>query len=622
MKGNSPVLNVNPNPISNTCQLNNLHSPHHGVDGQTDCGLVSSKRGRVHTPSPRLSFEGVTTAPAPTVQPDEKTASKSRAASSLGIYTDNPSNSPSKDAENLQLREEQNHAGKTAFEQYEELLTENPRHKVTFDKNLDLNQQYSLFAGTGERISNCSRFIAPRWNGHEMESGRLDIGFNLETNKASFSGLARCESRSCVICANTKAQETRAELSYLLDRLSEKNKETPLTVMLVTATMAHQRADKLEDIWVRTFGHKPTNTKGAWQLFTEGGAFARWKDENNCKGFARTVENPYGKNGWHVHIHALFVFELEFVKDSISMMVFEDEEKKRWMKCVAAAGGSATYEAGLKIDLIDIEDRAKLAEYLSKDGNTVWGAESEMTLGNYKITAGRNRKSFTAFELLRASRGNNGLTDEFRQYFGYRSNKQACDAAGRLFIEFHFALKGQRRVSLSSTLKAYVSADYEDEKEAFVSAQEALQEANRRVVASVQDGFWYRAIMRENPITGLLPTAGDYRPQLVSFFSHAIVHKNPDILFRFLDEYFGDEGRKAISLTDDFYELCGIHPPERTVQDAPPQDAPPPVNEELRPAILQDHPDNQSQGIAAQQIPLQLDIVSRYGVRLMSFGAS
>lgn len=148
----------------------------------------------------------------------------------------------------------------------------------------------------------------------------------------AFRGVATCGAVwLCAVCnakiAARRALEVAAALQWA--------QETGSAALFGALTIRHQRDEPLDEL-LRIL-------RRAWQLMTSGREWERLKESAGGEVMVvRTLEVNIGPNGWHPHLHPLFLLprasrpEAERVAGEIQV---------RWLRSVIAAGGDLTWEA-------------------------------------------------------------------------------------------------------------------------------------------------------------------------------------------------------------------------------------------------------------------------------------
>lgn len=266
--------------------------------------------------------------------------------------------------------------------------------------------------------------------------------------RAGIAGVQHCGSTwACPVCSH-KINAVRAEeLANAVSRWHESGGR----IVFATLTMRHKRGQRLNDLWTNGISAgwgKVTSGRG-WKRDQElygtpqervikSGAKAGTVVTENRIGFARVVETTQGRNGWHVHIHALL-----FVRGDITTleaMDLGDAMFGRWVPALTAAGfGSPSLRHGIDVRLIGPQDSNKVAEYFSK--NTFAGKANSTKVG-WEAAGGSGKVASKRF----------GNRTPFEILADITLLGDADDLA--LWWEWEEASKGKRQLTWSPWLRA------------------------------------------------------------------------------------------------------------------------------------------------------------------------
>lgn len=283
-----------------------------------------------------------------------------------------------------------------------------------------------------ERVKNCRR--------HSVRlRGTVDVRYSPDHAMAGYSGVATCGSIwACPVCSARIQSGRRTELSRLVEWASEQG----FSVLFGTMTLRHHVHQSLKFIW-KALGE-------CFRAVRTNGSVRKMRDELGFSGYVRTVEVTHGrKNGWHPHIHMLYIIE----KDAESL---SDQE----IKALGDAEFSAWKAAALREDLGsplreryqlervtgDIQEYMAKAEYdpkspggIAKEGyRHEKSAAFEMAGAATKVAWGKSR---TPFQILA----------DFQETYN------ADDAD--LWLEYEQASKGKKALTWSNGLKKRIALD-------------------------------------------------------------------------------------------------------------------------------------------------------------------
>lgn len=276
--------------------------------------------------------------------------------------------------------------------------------------------------GRSHRVGYCHRHL-----------GHNSLGAHIRQNgkRHSLGGLAVCGNAwVCPVCASRIARRRADEVRTLI----KKAQSEKLFVELVTLTVPHGIGDSAEFLvnsvasaWRSLTAHRLWKAKGGVR------SLPGIRNRAGVRGFVRALEVTHGSNGWHPHLHIIFVSEHGLMQHRVRIW-------ELWASVTSSLGlGTPSLERG-----IDIQDGEQAGEYLCKfsdDGELLttrqgaelrWDAADELTLSNRKSGRNGSRKPHQI------------LADaEFSQ----------SDAD--LFREFVAAFKGKSQLQWSRGLKAW-----------------------------------------------------------------------------------------------------------------------------------------------------------------------
>ena len=232
--------------------------------------------------------------------------------------------------------------------------------------------------GYKHRIGFCHRGL-----GHDSSSVHIRKG----EKRHSLGGLAVCGNAwVCPVCASRIARRRADEVRDLI----RKAQSEKLCVEMVTLTVPHGLGDSAKFLsdsvaaaWRNLTAHRSWKSKGGPR------SLPGIKNRVNLRGYVRALEVTHGANGWHPHLHIIFVSEFSLMPHRVRIW-------ELWSSvCVSLGLGQPSLERG-----VDIQDGEQAGEYLCKysdDGELLhtkqgkeiaWDAADELTLANKK--SGRN----------------------------------------------------------------------------------------------------------------------------------------------------------------------------------------------------------------------------------------
>lgn len=235
--------------------------------------------------------------------------------------------------------------------------------------------------------------------GKSMRGGVGAVSFRENADTAGITDLQSCGSYACPVCGPKIANRRFEEVKQVLTVARAEGYE----VAMVTMTLRHKVSDRLEDLWDGLLagwreaitskdwvGERPEvyaevradwECRGALYEKGQGRAPRGWKkqkgifraqkigkrEEFGVLAQIRAVELTRGANGWHPHIHALFIFKPESnlrYKKLIQAQAIGSFFHEQYQEGLALYGLESWEEkGGLKVDLMKgtAEDIARYA---------------------------------------------------------------------------------------------------------------------------------------------------------------------------------------------------------------------------------------------------------------------
>jgi hypothetical protein len=241
------------------------------------------------------------------------------------------------------------------------------------------------------------------------------------------SGLATCGSVwSCPVCSAKIAMRRAEDLADVMRVTLEHG----CTASMVTLTMRHHDGQSLRDCW-------DALSKG-WVAVTSG---KQWRTDcaaHRLLGWVKADEVTRGRNGWHVHIHALLIWDTGVRLDDAQ--VVGERMWRRWTNALQRKGFDSLRDSGgldVRMASLSPEVGDGLHEYFVK-------LSHEITGGQAKLARGGGR---TPFQLL--------------------SDALATGDAGDLedWSEWEKASRGRRQIAWSKGLREWTGLGREQTDE-------------------------------------------------------------------------------------------------------------------------------------------------------------
>lgn len=316
-----------------------------------------------------------------------------------------------------------------------------------------------------ERVKNCLRV-------RRSQREPVDILYVSATNSAHFGNLQTCGSIwICPICASKITSRRRSELSLAVEVWTGRGNR----ILLATFTLQHFVGEPCADILLGIL-------KSFSKLWGER-AGQKLLRKYKVIGRVRGLEVTYTlAGGWHWHIHGLFFVEGEISPGIIGEM--QGDFSEVWQGVLGRHGRYADGQHGVTIRFTDRE----IADYVAKYGEgglklydaRAWTEAHELALSPVKKAA---VGGYTPTQLL-------GLS--------------LCGAedAGRLFVEYHKAVKGKSQLYWSRGLRGLLGLvkDKSDEE----IAEE--QDQTAAILARLDRDQW-RIILANDARSDLLKVA-------------------------------------------------------------------------------------------------------------------
>jgi hypothetical protein len=278
------------------------------------------------------------------------------------------------------------------------------------------------------RVCDCLRNTASGVDGVEV------VGTS-QSDKARFVGLQTCGSIwHCAVCAARIAEVRRKQLREMVDIWQKCGKG----VIFITNTIRHHFDDDLRMLL-------STLLDDVWNKYINHYTYKKLRKELGYIGRVRSIEVTHGANGWHPHIHEIWLIE-----KTLSPAELQQVQKKLfkvWNTTLTNAGMlSVTAKRGLTV-----QNGSNASDYVAKFGHEPkWDIGRELTQLHSKRASGD--KGRTPFDLLRDSL----LGDSQASY---------------LFKEYAIAFAGKRQLYFSTGLKEFFLLDEKTDEQIASSAK-------------------------------------------------------------------------------------------------------------------------------------------------------
>lgn len=289
------------------------------------------------------------------------------------------------------------------------------------------------------RVAKCARVRCDR---------QVAIPLHTRDGKAaaSFQGLIKCRSKACPVCLATRRSKYAEEILRVAGLWTDDHRSGRTATYLATFTIRHGTTDDL-----KTIGH---GVRECWRRFLSG---RTWQALRALYGFEYIAaeELTHGANGWHPHMHVLFLPSRRLSSDEVLTLAGDFFE--RWAAIVEKVLG---------------------AQYIPSD---LHGADFRPCASQDYITKA------VGLELADpgTKRGKKGGRSPVRLLADFEEKGDAEALA--LYQEYERVMRGRRDLTWSKGLKAYRErACIELKAEAEAVAQTA------ELVAVVPPDIWDR----------------------------------------------------------------------------------------------------------------------------------
>lgn len=274
----------------------------------------------------------------------------------------------------------------------------------------------------------------------------------VESDTYHFSDLSFCGSAwLCAFCAYKIQLKRRDELDSLNNWCQSNNKR----LIMVTYTVPH----RYNDLGNITIGR----LRRAYGLLNSNNSVVNSLSSVGYAGRVTSTEIRLGKNGWHPHLHVLYI--IDNTASGRSILKMYNKIKSAWLTSCQTAGflgdaqpcDIAAFKAHSTMLSYKNSD-AVLADYINKSADTFGGDDTkgnsgekisdEMSMGNTKTSRVQvGEKSVSGFGLLERITRYQRPTDVIR------------------WVEYALMTKGLAMIQWSRGLKGLVGIDDKTDKE-------------------------------------------------------------------------------------------------------------------------------------------------------------
>lgn len=299
-----------------------------------------------------------------------------------------------------------------------------------------------------------------------------------QDGRSSLIGVQSCGSIwACPVCAAKIEARRTDELREAIEAHVRRGDDREGgDVLFLTLTMRHEAGQSLAELW--------DGLSSAWQAAMGGYRAARKaRDDAGVRGWIRRVEATHGRNGWHLHVHALVFVGRELSAETLAH--FEDKVFDAWRARLRKVGLAPPLRRyGIKLARVatgGVDERAGVVgAYMAK--------------GYFESAAAE----------VGASSGKRG---RFGSRVPFEVLADAVDGGSKrdlaLWREWERASCDRRSLTWSRGLRAELLPDAED-----VSDEAIAAEWEEHVAPRVKlDGPAFRAVVRAGLLVTLLDAA-------------------------------------------------------------------------------------------------------------------
>ena len=263
----------------------------------------------------------------------------------------------------------------------------------------------------------------------------------------------------CPVCGPRIRQERAAELDGALATWLEQHGEG--SVILATYTLPHVAAERL--------GALLALVRDAFSGFTSGEQWAKLRADFGLVGYVRAHDATHGANGWHPHLHVVYVAEQPVSPEQVEAM--HARQFTLWRNVVTRLGHRSPVPEALSIEVARRrEDVARYAlQVVSGDAEAEGGRLSSVALelARGDLKTGRRDGQRTPWEILigatRRISDADGVLDE--------DAERARDRDRVLWREWETCTKGVHAVQWSRGLRGMIGLGAEQSDEEVVAVE-------------------------------------------------------------------------------------------------------------------------------------------------------
>jgi hypothetical protein len=213
------------------------------------------------------------------------------------------------------------------------------------------------------RLRDCGAKTVTGFGGPILRVSSTDAG-----RVAGYAGLVTCGSTWACPCCAAKISARRAEeLSQVMRHVLTAGG----SASLITLTMRHHSGHRLKDLWQAL--------SSAWRGVISGKQWIADQGLGGLLGWVRVVEATHGRNGWHLHVHALVCWER-----SVSLELVQDIGHRmwqRWTRVLERKGFTSwKHRGGVDVRMATLQTD-NLAHYFNKLAGEITSSQTKESRG-------------------------------------------------------------------------------------------------------------------------------------------------------------------------------------------------------------------------------------------------
>lgn len=234
-----------------------------------------------------------------------------------------------------------------------------------------------------------------------------------QSGLAQLGAVGHCgKVHTCPECSAQICRHRREEVATALEGFYDSDPDQRKQVYLVTLTVRHNKAERA--ISVRH------GIEAGWRALMANHTTKKMRKSGFLHGVIRTIEATHGERGWHFHIHAVVMLDLERDPyDGRGHHILQKRWSEVWERGTlrrlpsGKMGGVPDVRYGVRFDPIQRGDLQSLVEYITKMGGDVPKGvakaakvqqKNEFRLHASEVVYGANKKgrlgNRTPFEVL------------------------------------------------------------------------------------------------------------------------------------------------------------------------------------------------------------------------------